>query len=127
MQANLAHSISCQLLPHLHGTISRKLASPASQLPQTLKTCKRSPRRTKAQEVKKDPLDADVWDSWQNQEDDWETENFTENELIDILFDVRAHFHYSTNRLQKLKGRDLQVLRPLMSRSCMIIALSEGF
>ena len=41
------------------------------------------------QQGKRDPLDADIWDSWQNQEDDWDTEKFTEDELVDILFDVR--------------------------------------
>ena len=40
------------------------------------------------QQGKRDPLDADIWDSWQSEEDDWDTEKFTEDELIDILFDV---------------------------------------
>lgn len=43
----------------------------------------------RVQQGKRDPLDADVWDSWQSQDEDWDTEKFTEDELIDILFEVR--------------------------------------
>ncbi len=45
-------------------------------------------RQIQVKQGKRDPLDADIWDSWQNEEEDWETEKFTEDELIDILFDV---------------------------------------
>ena len=50
----------------------------------------RRQRQIIVQQGKRDPLDADIWDSWQNQEEDWDTEKFTEDELIDILFDVSA-------------------------------------
>jgi hypothetical protein len=37
---------------------------------------------------RRDPLEASIWDSWQDQEEEWETEKFTEDELVDILFEV---------------------------------------
>lgn len=52
---------------------------------------KQQQRGVLVQQGKRDPLDADIWDSWQNQEEDWDTEKFTEDELIDILFDVSTY------------------------------------
>lgn len=49
---------------------------------------KRCARPTWVKQASRDPLDSDIWDSWQAEEDDWDTERFTENELIDILFEV---------------------------------------
>ena len=37
---------------------------------------------------KRDPLEVEIWNSWQSEVDEWETENFTEDELVDILFEV---------------------------------------
>ena len=39
-------------------------------------------------QCKRDPLEVEIWNSWQSEVDEWETENFTENELVDILFEV---------------------------------------
>lgn len=38
---------------------------------------------------KRDPLELEIWNSWQDTAEDWETEKFTEEELVEILFDVR--------------------------------------
>ena len=38
---------------------------------------------------KRDPLELEIWDSWQDTAEDWETEKFSEEELVDILFEVR--------------------------------------
>ncbi len=43
---------------------------------------------------RRDPLEASIWDSWRGQEEEWETEQFTEDELVDILFEVSGFlFH----------------------------------
>jgi len=39
---------------------------------------------------RRDPLEASIWDSWRDQEEEWDTEKFTEDELVDILFEVSA-------------------------------------
>ena len=39
-------------------------------------------------QCKRDPLEVEIWNSWQSEVDEWETENFTEDELVDILFEV---------------------------------------
>ena len=47
--------------------------------------------RVRVRQSRRDPLEASIWDSWQDQEEDWGTEKFTEDELIDILFEVGNH------------------------------------
>ena len=37
----------------------------------------------------RDPLEGEIWKSWNGGEDEWDSDVFAEDELVDILFEVR--------------------------------------